>query len=344
MLKPNKAHHKDIILTVVTIVAFLFLAALAATGLDFSVENFKKAGFYVATGINFAAMLVTWNMTRETTIRTEKNKSGTPYGQNKERESRIVKEIRDGKFEDVILEAVEEENTKRYAEAVQTELDKISVNFDISKIEDTVYIEQFKRRKRLTAKDSRRLDKVLYNVLQGKVEYKKLTYREVMLTSGYNKDSEKEFSVDERRAFAADNFKKAGIFLVSTLVINAISFRGVNQAFLIYLLTQTVLFLTSIWTGYSSGHKLIERIIIACENKCDFLKTALDKSASYIETLAEKDKALREAILEEQNEKMTPPPRREEEVAAPILQEPAPPAELPTTLPEATLSEHDQQP
>lgn len=268
---------------------FAFLAAIfgavIASGFDFSIETFKNPAFYISTLINFGIMMFVFTFFKKVTINRLKARKESKYAENKEREARLIKAVRDGNLEDNVERAalIETENNRKAA--AQQLIDNITYGLYLEDIEDldnekNIAINQeefdkFVTKRGFNNKAIKKLRKAINNVLQGKYQYDIITAHDVLVDTNLDPTHSRKVKIDEKELDKKESIKKALTFIVSTAITNSLVWGGINDKFWVSLLTQSMLILTSAISAVLTAHNRISTLTLVSENKCDFLNTAI---------------------------------------------------------------------
>jgi len=300
-----KEKNKNIGVDVLLSGAFFILAALASaiilSGYGFSVETFLDVKFYASTAISFAIMMFTYNFGKRIFLMKMKKAKGSDYFTNKEREAKLVKQVRDEHLEWLIEEESKVETDNRRKEAAQVVLSNATYGLllqDIENLDNSENIainkekfDEFVKKRHLNKKEIKKLKQSIKNVLNGKYYYEKITSKDVLIDSSANRFVEKKIKINERIMDLNENKAKAIMFLITTAITNSLIWNGINGQFWSSLLNQVVLILSSLISAILVANTRLSTLTIVCENKCDFLNIALSKKQYYLDKL-EKEKQL----------------------------------------------------
>ena len=217
------------------------------------------------------------------------------YKKAEDQEERIQKYIHDWHCQDIIGDAAEKETELRRKAAAQYLLNKNTYGLDIDKIEDLddvnniatnefafkkfTEIRQLRRRKCFLffwqKNEVKKLKKTLRRVLNGKYKYEPVDKRDLISDTSASPRLARKFKINENVANLKENRKKAITFIVSTAVMNALIWEGLDPSFWAALLTQFMLIMSSIGSAYTVALSRVNDLTIVTDNRNEFNYSAL---------------------------------------------------------------------
>ena len=269
--------------------------AIVLSGTGFSVETFKDTKFYLSTVVSFGIMMYAYNFSKTIFVRMLKKSPKSKYKKAEDQEERIQKYIHDWHCQDIIGDAAEKETELRRKAAAQYLLNKNTYGLDIDKIEDLddvnniatnefafkkfTEIRQLRRRKCFLffwqKNEVKKLKKTLRRVLNGKYKYEPVDKRDLISDTSASPRLARKFKINENVANLKENRKKAITFIVSTAVMNALIWEGLDPSFWAALLTQFMLIMSSIGSAYTVALSRVNDLTIVTDNRNEFNYSAL---------------------------------------------------------------------
>lgn len=279
-----------------------FFVAIILSGTGFSKETFEDPKFYLSTAISFGIMMYAYNFAKTIFVRKLKKHKEGEYKKAEDQEARIQKYIHDWHHQDLIESAVIKETEFRRKAAAQYLLDQITYGLDIDKIEDIdninniatnefafkKFIEkrQLRRRKFFLffwqKNEVKKLKKTLRKVLNGKYKYESVDIRDLISDISASPHLARKFKIDERKANLKENRKKAVTFVISTAIMNALIWKGLDPSFWSALLAQFLLIMSSISGAYTVAVSRVNDLTVVMQNRNEFNYAALQDELKKI--------------------------------------------------------------
>ncbi len=279
-----------------TIIALIF-SAIAASLLEFSLDNFKDPSFYGRTVVNFALMMFAYKIFKNITLRSSKTVSKddpiTPYQLSAIEYSKKTKYIKDNKLEHLVEKGTIKELERRRIEVANDMLAAITYDLtydNIIRIEKTIDPETQKeitfkkiisvdeinehcKLHRLSKRERKKLHKIINKIINNKIKYETFTAKDVLVDSELAKDKEMadKMKMDTAKYNLIETRNKTIMSLTSAFVMNAFIWDGWSWSIITTLIGQATLIISSIWSG-----------IIAANNYLAYRKQIFDNRNYFL--------------------------------------------------------------
>lgn len=278
--------HRERLFTFSFAVIALIVSIIIATGFVFDFNELTKASFYLKTATNFFIMITLFNAVKSDVVREERLSPKSDFYNSKQRTDKFVKRIHDEHLEDVIDQAVLDENKRRFDKAIERELNRYVHGMSIDpETKEVVYgkkldgtpmtrDEFFEIKGIKKKKHKKKIIKSINRALAGNVYYIQISSYEVLngfANSGKRGCDDAEMSFNEAKENMKENRNKILSFLAIAVAFAITTYDDSVADWWVKIFSQTFLIITSCLSACLVGKKHIDKMTQIEINRSTFL-------------------------------------------------------------------------
>lgn len=295
--------NKNTLKTVIefTFLLFVFiLVIMIRLGIDQDFTQIKTTEFWIETSAQFALTMVTFNLIfnfdKNNTKHDKSSRFFKAYATNKLR----IKQIESNKWHNQLDKAVEKLNQELLEEKCNILLHRVCTRIDYADVMNEIVpeegepyfiktTEELLDECRVLPKRRKKLEKIINKIRAGAVHIHKVK------SEMFLKDKELIFSKKHAYDYSAPlqdikhNLKKATSFIIITLVLATISISFVSPDILETIISNIVLVLMAMCSGFTSAKNEIKKETAVYENRNAFMSQYLDIDVEYTENVEKKE-------------------------------------------------------
>lgn len=281
--------HKNTFNTVITVVfvllAFILLVLLSA-GIRLEFDRLADGEYWANILIRLAIMLLLYNVIFAFDLQKRKAEQGTAHylavGTKQLRVNRIKRE---NMFEQ-LGNAVEEENDERYKNTCTNLINKVCLrlryeDLPAEKADLNKWLADTKERLYLGDRDLKKVKKVVLKILNGKVQYEKLTADDILNMLGEANIRNDAITFQSAAIVRRQNFIKALTFLVGVVAMTVFRYYPTWTDFLFDIIINATLLVGATYSAILNSKSFLRRKTAVVENQNIFLSKRMGLTDEY---------------------------------------------------------------
>lgn len=281
----NKNTFNTIITVAFVLLAFVLLVLLSA-GIRLEFDRLADGEYWANIIIRLAIMLLLYNVIFVFDLQKRKAEQGTAHylavGTKQLRVNRIKRE----NMFDRLGEAVEAENDERYRATCTNLINKVCLrlryeDLPAEKADLNKWLADTKERLYLGDRDLKKVKKVVLKILNGKVQYEKLTADDILDMLGEANVHSDAITFQSAVIVRRQNFIKALTFLAGVVAMTVFRYYPTWTDFLFDIIINATLLVGATYSAIINSKSFLKRKTSVVENQNIFLSKRMGLTDEY---------------------------------------------------------------